>query len=825
MKKFFLDIYSFLDKKRWFAYLFLILSFSIFVFLGLKVNFNENIADLLPKTSNNFYGNLAFNDLKVKDKIILQLTSKGNRKILPDSLVEFSDEFISVLLANDSSLHLIDNMFWKLDDNDLFNGLDFLLSHIPIMIDTGLYVRFDSIIQPQAIADRMKKNYDLLFDEGRSDLVELIQMDPVGLRYAFLSDSSVKDVINKENSYLSIINNHFFSSDSTVILAFLSPNMNSFDSKSGNKLVNLLENVSDIFTDKHPDVKVCFHGAPVQSVFNARQIKKDLLYSVGISLLIICSFIIICFKNKNTLLLLLAPIIYGMFFSLACVYLIQGSMSMLALGIGAIVLGVALSYVLHIITHYKYVNNPVRVIEEQAIPVSISCLTTIGAFVGLIFTNSSLLKDFGIFASFALIGTTLFSLLFLPLFFKPENNSKSQKAFAVFDKINSYRLDNKKWVIITICVVACISFYTSSLVSFDYDLKNIGYHEKKVLDSQKLYSDKINHGLASVYYATTASDLDSALCYNESLSDTLNSLKNSNVLKSYSQQSKLFVPVQVQKERIDAWYRYWNENKVASLMKNINSSALKVGFKSGSFDQFEALLESDYDTASLFGNDILPEGLISNIVEKVNDDYLVFTSVLMPYENKEKVNDCVASVPHAVVIDPFYYTNGMVKDIHKDFNLVLGISSAFVFIVLLVTYKNLVLALLAFLPMFLSWFIVQGMMGIFGIQFNLINIVISTFIFGIGVDYSIYIMDGLLADSKGEQNELLLCHKTAIFLSALVLVTVLGSLLFAKHPAIHSIGISTLFGMVSTVIIAYALQPYLFKLYSKTNHFKKYITK
>ena len=86
-------------------------------------------------------------------------------------------------------------------------------------------------------------------------------------------------------------------------------------------------------------------------------------------------------------------------------------------------------------------------------------------------------------------------------------------------------------------------------------------------------------------------------------------------------------------------------------------------------------------------------------------------------------------------------------------------------------------------------------------------------------------MDGLLADSIGKKDELLLCHKTAIFLSALVLITVLGSLLFAQHPAIHSIGISTLIGMLSTVIIAYSLQPFLFRMYSNTNNFKNYINK
>ena len=45
--------------------------------------------------------------------------------------------------------------------------------------------------------------------------------------------------------------------------------------------------------------------------------------------------------------------------------------------------------------------------------------------------------------------------------------------------------------------------------------------------------------------------------------------------------------------------------------------------------------------------------------------------------------------------------------------------------------------------MFISWYVMQGYMAIFNLEFNLINIVISTFIYGIGVDYSIFVMEGL----------------------------------------------------------------------------------
>jgi len=107
---------------------------------------------------------------------------------------------------------------------------------------------------------------------------------------------------------------------------------------------------------------------------------------------------------------------------------------------------------------------------------------------------------------------------------------------------------------------------------------------------------------------------------------------------------------------------------------------------------------------------------------------------------------------------------------------------------------------------------VLGMMGIFDMQFNLINIVISSFIFGIGVDYSIFIMDGLLADKRLVYPQLLMYHKTAIFFSAFVLTVGISSLMFATHPAIRSIGLITLVGLTSTAIIAYTALPFLFQL-------------
>lgn len=115
------------------------------------------------------------------------------------------------------------------------------------------------------------------------------------------------------------------------------------------------------------------------------------------------------------------------------------------------------------------------------------------------------------------------------------------------------------------------------------------------------------------------------------------------------------------------------------------------------------------------------------------------------------------------------------------------------------------------MPIVLSWLIVLGAMDIFGMQFNLINIIISTFIFGIGVDYSIFVMNGLIG--QPENNHLLAYHKTAILFSAFVLVVTVGSMLFAQHPAIRSVGLATLTGLLSAVVLSYVLQPAIYRAF------------
>lgn len=802
-------LYNYFSKHKVALYFILLLSTAFFAYFASKIYFEEDITKLLPSVDKGGTEKLVFSNLKVKDKLFILFQSCSGETD-EDGLLEACDNFIQSLIEKDTVYNTINNVLYEIDESLLENGIAYLYENVPAYLDESAYAMMDSLLLKENIEKQMEENYNMLVSSAGSIYKQLIVQDPIGIRNIFFH--SMKDLRNGLGGNYTVYNGHIFTPDTTVALAFLSPNFMSFDSMQGTRMIDMVEKEIEQFEKENPDIEVLYHGAPVQSVYNSKRIKMDLVITISISLILIAVILLACYKNKSTLVYLIVPVVYGVLFAMAIMYFIKGSMSLMAMGIGAIVMGVAFSYCLHVITHYKYVSDPVKVLKDQTKPIIMGSLTTIGAFMGLLLTESELLRDFGLFASLGLVGTTFFCLVFLPHFFRPAKNKKSEKAFHIIEKINNYPFEKQKWLIVSIVVVSVVCFIASPFVKFDADLINIGYHEAKVIRSRQLLESKTSDNVATVYFAAVSDNLDSALKNTKALTQELDKELQAGIIKGYSSTSSMFIPTDEQQRRIDLWNNYWTDSRKETLKKNIAQAGQKYRFGANAFTPFYDILDDEYEPENLYDAEVIPAEILDNIIEYADNQYMVFVPVQMKRSDMFEVGSRVAdNNPDFLVIDPLYYTANMVEMIHSDFDITLAISSLFVFLVLLVSYRSLTLSLIAFLPMGLSWYIVLGCMAIFGIEFNLINIVISTFIFGIGVDYSIFIMDGLLGKYRSE-SKLIVYHKTAIFFSAVILIIVTASLLFAVHPAISSIGVSTLIGMGATIIISYSLQPFLFNL-------------
>ena len=810
MGEFFVRLYRYFSRHKIGMGILLGVSTLVFLAAGLRMHYEEDISKLVP-SSDDSESELAFNSLRVKDKIFLQFVPRNadGEAVLCDCV----DSFMESLVAQDSTDRLIADVLYRLDAATALGALDYVLDHLPSFVDTSAYAKFDKRLE--AADEAMARNRAAMMADETGSVTQMVTMDPLELR---------KDILPAEGltgNGFTLKDGHLFSATGGTALAFLSPVFSYQNSQACETLVGRIERQIQSFADTYPDVRVLVHGAPVRSVGNARAIKKDLLLTIVISLAAILLVLCLSFRSFRMVWQILLPLSYGTAFALAVLFWIKGSMSLMAFGICAVVLGVAISYCLHLLIHHRFVGDVEQLLRDEAKPICLGCLTTVGAFLGLLFTKSELLRDFGIFATLALLGSTFFVLVFLPHFLKPGDTRKNLRILGLVDRINGFPYDRNPLFlsILTVFIIVAIAF--SPRVEFDSDLRHIGYDAPEMLEAQALYAAQNFGGLTQRYYAAAGTTLDEALRNHRNVRAVIDSLVTAGEAVSGSDiASLLFVPEDVQRERIAAWQQWWAEGHLDAARKAVSAAARRQGLDPDLFRGFYAMAEMPYEPDNLYESGIIPEGLLSNFVEESGDRYLIFSPVRLREEDRDKVDDAIAAVPHAVVIDPIYYTGNLVDLTHRDFNAALLISSLFVLVVLLLSLRRIWTALLAFLPMALSWYVVQGVMAMTGLEFNLINIVISTFIFGIGVDYSIFVMQGLIAGANGNDDRLLNWHKTAIFFSAFVLIAVIVVLLFARHPAIRSIGYCSLIGMVTTILISYSLQPFLFRWLQRHLHLK-----
>ena len=820
-----IKIYRFFRNHRAVFWLLMVVLYAFLGYFASKIYLEEDINKLMPSSKNeDGTTKLAFANLQIKDKTFLLFEGKEGASL--EHITETCDAFIDSLEAwnasMDSTQRVIGDIFHRLPDDLMFDAVDYLSAHLPAYIDTGVYSRLDTMFTYQHMSRQMKANHDDLLSPVGSMFPELIQMDPVGLR-SLLAEQMKPFTEGAAGSYKTI-DNHFFVRDSTVCVAFITPMYSATNTGQGSSLFRMLNKQIEQFSVSVPDVKICYHGTPASGFYNSWRIKSDLQGTITGSLILVLLFICICFRNSNTIPLLLLPVIFGTLFGLSAMYFIKGRFSLLALGIGAIVLGVAFSYVLHIITHYKYINDPEQVLRDQVRPVCLGCLTTIGSFMGLIFIRTELLQDFGLFAALAIVGTTFFSLVFLPQFLNPQRNKVNRRAFATIDRFNAYPFDRKKPLlfIILAAAIVCIGFYIAGGTQFDADMHNLGYKAENTTYSENLLRDKTYTGDKQKYFASSGKTMEEAIENFADMAARLDSLQEVGLVKNYTHTNQIFIPLRLQQQRIDAWKNFWSEERLQLVRSLIDRTAPEAGLRPDAFAPFFDFAMADYEPDALYEAGIIPEGYQSTLMEQsYNGDYLCFTSVRCENDSVRskdsdynRICEAVVSSPDLLVLDTYFYTTDTLIQLNDDFNVLQWISMLFVFIVLFFSFRcNIGYTLLGFMPILASWLIVLGAMTIFGVRFNLVNIIISTFIFGIGVDYSIFVMSGLIGEK--EDLRLLGYHKTAIFFSAVILIVTVASMLFAEHPAIKSVGFSTLVGMISAVVISYVVQPAVFRMISK----------
>lgn len=809
MTQFFIGLYDYFERHKILFYLSLISCVLLMGFFALQVRFEENITQFFPDTKDSQNTIKVFDNLKIKDKIIIMLSSADTcHRVEPDSLIEAAGQLQQTLTEKTGGT-LIKGIFAQVDQSLIGGATDFVYEHLPLFLTDTDYQRFDSLLTEKGIQAIMQKNYTNLLSPAGIALRSYILRDPLGLGSEALKH--LQD-FQLEANY-EIYDEHIFSKDGSTLLMFITPVFSTGSTGKNDELIKILEEELQHVQEESPTIRAEYFGGPSVGVYNARQIKKDTILTSSLALLIIIVFISLVFKRKRSIPLIITPVLFGGLFALFLIFFIKGSISAIAVGAGSAVMGIALSYSIHMLAHQNHVSTVQQLIKEIAYPLTVGSFTTIGAFMGLIFTSSDLLRDFGLFASLALVGTTLFCLIYLPHFLKGQADVKQGRVLRIIEKINAYSYEKNKWLVGGILLITVICFFTSQKVGFNNDMMSLNYEPQHLKQSEEKLMQLFDSDEKTVLFVSVGKDMNQATETYAITNQKLLALKDQGLIKDYASASQFLISPQEQQLRLKKWKDYWTDEKQQQIREQLETAAAEYRFRPGSFDPFYQWLNQPFGEYHYTAQeDDLSGKLLNEWQTSADSITMLISQIRISDQNKETVYQNFSKTQDVVIFDRSYFANKWVSAINDDFYLILYISSFLIFFALWFSYGRIELTLMSFLPMLVSWVIILGLMGILGIEFNIINIILSTFIFGIGDDFSIFIMDGLQNKYRTGQ-KVLNSHKTAIFFSAFTTVVGMGALVFAKHPALQSISLISILGMIAVVLVAYTIQPLIFRFF------------
>jgi len=284
-----------------------------------------------------------------------------------------------------------------------------------------------------------------------------------------------------------------------------------------------------------------YFGAAAVSAGNAKQLRTDTLFTQGLTVIFLILFIGFYFRRKRAPVLVLLPVVYGAAFSLACIYFLKGSISVIALGTGSIVLGIAVNYSLHVFNHHRHVPDMRQVVKDLAFPLTIGGLTTIGGFFCLEFVKSDMLKDLGLFAGFSLIGAALCSLIFLPHFTGKQKAKVKEHHHSWIDKLALLRPEHNKWLLGVVALLTIVFFFFYKKVGFEPDMTSLNYQSSELKAAEKELNRISGNVLRSVYLVAEGKDRQEALMHSEQLQPTLQQLQQKGWISAVSGVSVLLL--------------------------------------------------------------------------------------------------------------------------------------------------------------------------------------------------------------------------------------------------------------------------------------------
>ena len=594
------------------------------------------------------------------------------------------------------------------------------------------------------------------------------------------------------------------------------------DSKNKKNRENIKE-IRDIIKEYSKNSKIYLGGIPMIADDMMSFIKNDIIiFGVGVLFFILATLWFI-FKKIIWIIVPLSSCLFAVFIMIGVLGFLGWKVTVISSNFIALMLILTMAMNIHISTRFLQLKkefpnlNKSKIIElttsKMFLPILYTVLTTICAFLSLIFSGIKPVIDFGWMMTVGLITSILTTFTLLPCLlslypeknlFEIHQNTKSK----ITNFLENFTIKNINIIFASSILLILISIFGISKLKVENSFINYFNKNTEIYKGMKLIDEKLG--------GTTP--LDIILKFPKEISET--ELNNEDDWG----------------DEDDDDTKYWfTKDKIDKIRKvhNYVESLEHVG-KVLSFSSVLKVAEGLNNNRPLGSLEmgILYTKLPENIKNEIVTPYISITeseariNLRLKDSNKnlrrnDFINQIENDLKNKLNLKPEEFKlagvliifNNLLQSLFKSQILTLGFVMLGIFFMFLVLFRNIKLSIIGVVPNFIAAFLILGIIGIFEIPLDMMTITIAAITIGIAVDNSIhyiYRFKEELLKLNDYNKTLKVCHSTvgvAILNTSITIVFGFSILVLSNFIPTIYFGIFTGLAMIFAMILVLTLLP------------------
>lgn len=669
------------------------------------------------------------------------------------------------------------------------------------------------------LEDELKRSLALLSSPGTSEMAGLASLDPLNLR-SFLMEklrSMQQGLAFAPGPYL-------LSPDKRTLLIIAQPSLEARKRGSSLSVLNKIDKLRGVY----PSLKIGITGGYPLAAQEEALVKGDLVECLAGSVLGIAALFFFAYRNFMVLSFIFLPLGVGLQFALGAMTLLLGRIHLLAIAFATVVLGLGIDFVIHVYDRFTTERQSGRGLEKATelsvirtgSAVVTGGVTTLTAFLVLVFTDIPILYQIGWLVALGLVFCLVTVLVALPAWLIWLEKRPSRKTEKSMSSLGMYRVG--RYVnrypgpaLVLSLIMLAVTLPGLFQVQFEQELMEL---RPKGIEAVELQEDLLNaFGTERDYVliAWGSKDSEGLWTTGQTVDELMEGFKENGLISSWVSLTKLASrkPLHLEGVRLE----------------EIKSLFMKYGLRLEDFGYtykfLKSLIKGEECSSSPLYSDLKTQDLAGTcnklkelpktfhrffFCDKDGIQGIAWARVKGEDGEMKLKNELSGERPDLMVINPRLAVGDLVAQVQSQLWIKIFIVGSLILLILGLYFRDISAIPLVLIPVTLGLITTAGALGFAGVSLNIFNFVVFPILIGIGLDDGIHIFR--------RYQELPDIEKTLGLTGRSVLMTTLtticgfGSLSLAEYHVLKGMGLMAVFGVGTCFVFSVVTLPAILKL-------------